>query len=169
MIKHSSSSISVAVSAASHTLSDLKLMRLCVGVAECATEQTLHHLQHFLPFLFIHFTCDAPAMASCSLQSGVRRARSSGQRGVPARGAAGTSPFDSRNRSKRPVNGSSERPFAVSLTSPAGLKIRNGEFSRTVHRNTEDFVSTLGSSNKTKVRFVLTVICWFSLGKAGMG
>lgn len=70
MIKHSSSSVSVAVSAASHTLSDLKLMRLYVVVAECATEQTLHHLHHFVPFLFMHFTCDAPAMASCSLQSG---------------------------------------------------------------------------------------------------
>lgn len=98
MIKHSSSSISVAVSAASHTLSDVKLMCLCVGVAECATEQTLHHLHPFLPFLSIHFTCDAPAMASCSLQSGVRGTRSSGQpgagqRGLPARGQQGPAPL----------------------------------------------------------------------------
>lgn len=85
MIKDSSSSISVAVSAASHTLSDLKLMRLCVGDGECAAEQTLHHLPHFLPCLFII----SPAMpGDCLL-----RARSSGQTGVPALGQQGLQPI----------------------------------------------------------------------------
>lgn len=116
---------------------------------------------------FHHFTCDVPAIASCSLQSGVRRARSSG-RGEPMHRAAGTSPFSSRNHSKRPVNSSSEQPFAVSVTPPARHKIKR-QFSRTLHRNIEDLVSTLGSSNKTKVRFVLTAICCFSPGKAARG
>lgn len=51
-----------------------------------------------------------------------------------------------------------------SLTSLGGHKIKIGEFSRTVHRNIEDFVSSLDSSNKTEVGFVLTAICCFSLG-----
>lgn len=54
MIKYSSSPVSVAVTAASHALSHLKLMPLCVGVTECATEQHFQHLCDFARFLFIH-------------------------------------------------------------------------------------------------------------------
>lgn len=136
-------------------------MRLCVGVAECATAQTLHHLHHFPPFLFIHFTWDARRWP---LARGAERGRGT----ESLYGGSRHQPFYCRNRSKGPVKSNSERPFAMSLTSPAGHKIKR-EFSRTLHRNIEDFVSTLGSSNKTKVGFVLVAICWFSLGEAGMG
>lgn len=127
--------VSVAVGAALHTLSNLKLMLLCIGVAECATE-------HFPPFFFIHFTCDGPGIAPCSLQTrGVHRVRSSeaagtwGERGgcVPAGRQEG--PADLTG--KIAINALSVEALSGHLPclSPYLQDIKIGEFGRTVHRS----------------------------------
>lgn len=134
MMEHSGTPASVAVSTVLHTHSPLKLMFPCLGAADCATEQPFRRLCHFLPFHSIRPTRDGPGVTP--VRSTPRGWLGLGEGSVPAVGGAGSSPLGSQNPGKHPLNGSRERPFAASVSLPAGHK-HPGRFGRTEHRSAQ--------------------------------